>query len=129
MNNTYEVCGETFYIQKAPNGYLVVMHDRSTSDGRNAVVGYVGVREDGTPDQPYGWVTPQEVRTERHTHRGLKCSNVSDPPTIEGQLNALCHHYLGEWKKEREPETRRQQLDHSSAQAGVDEFLGSLSDT
>ena len=119
----YVFRGETFYLQKAPNGYLVVTHE---SD----LVGYVGVRQDGTEGQPYGWVTPIEVLTERHTHRGLADSNVADPPTEEGQLLALCRHYLEHLEADREAQQGQQQFNHvrHDAQGRLDEFFDSQED-
>lgn len=114
----YKFHGEVFYLQKAPNGYLVVTNE-------SGLVGYVGVRQDGTEEQPYGWVTPSEVSTDLHTHRGLAYSHVADPPTIEGQLQALCRHYLEELEMEREAQLNQQQFNRNDAQRGVDEFLDS----
>ena len=128
MRKKYECLGETFYLQRAPNGYLVVSHRGPIGSEGSALVGYVGAREDGTPNHPHGWVTPKEFPTDRHTHRGLAYSHVADPPTVEGQLDALCQHFLEELDREREAELNRQQFNQHNARESIDGFINSLPD-
>ena len=54
MSKKHEYGGQTFYLKPATNGYLVVTHGNPIGGGEFTIVGYVGTREDGTTDQPFG---------------------------------------------------------------------------
>ena len=127
MSRIYIYGGETFLLLKAPNHYVVVMHDDNTGNRSSSVVGYVGVREDRTNERPFGWVTPQEVPTEKHTHRGLVSTNTADSAEFKDQLAALCQHYLEELKEEREAKQSPQQTNFEDLQRIIDNFFDSLS--
>ena len=128
MTKKHEYDGVIFYLDQATNGYLVVTY-RGTADGDDfAVVGYVGRRENGTAELPVGWVTPRECPTDLHTHRGLAYSHVADPPTIEGQLDALCQHFLQELEDKRSAERAQEDFGQIDTRAEQDEFFNALPD-
>ena len=126
MDKKHEYGGEIFYLTRAPNGYLVVTHRGPVGSDDAPLVGYVGARVDGTPDHPYGWITPKDVPTDQHTHRGLASSNVADSPRIEDQLDALCQHYLEESQRERTAERNREEFNRIDTREEMDEFFDSL---
>ena len=128
MSKRYEYDGEPFCLLPAPNGYLVVTHGGPVGSNDSSLVGYVGAREDGTDDHPYGWVTPREFPTGKHTHRGLAYSHVASPPTIEGQLNALCQHFLDEMERDAEEARNHQEFDPQNTRGEISDFFTSLPD-
>ena len=122
---TYCLNGELFYVVSTPNGYFLVTHGGPVGSGD--IVGYFGPRFHGGDVDPYGWATKSDCSAEEHNKvHALAWSRVSNPPTLQGQLDALCKDYLGHPVEFRIGEQGGSLLDRQQVEEEMVSFFNSL---
>ena len=90
-------------------------------------MGYFGPRFHGGDVDPYGWATKSDCGAEEHNKvHALAWSRVSDPPTLEGQLDALCKYYLNQPVECRVGEQGGSLLDRQQIGEEMVSFFNSL---
>ena len=124
-SKVYNLDNEVFYVSSTPNGYFLVTHGGPVGSGE--IVGYFGPRFEGADVDLYGWATRSDGDAGDHNRVGaLAWSRVSAPPTLEGQLEALCRNHLGQpvdyWVGQREGAI----VNRQHANEEMTDFLNSL---
>lgn len=125
----YREGNEVFYVVVTPNGYFLVTQGGPIGSDQMSIVGYFGPRYYGDGTDLYGWVTTADCPTDDHNRVGaLAWSWVSDPPTLAGQLAALCQYYLNQPVEFREGGRGDVLTNRQSVRDEMDAFFNSLSE-